>query len=107
MPGQPTIYTIALGGNLTLQTYVDPGKAGPNTVHYTFFNGANEQPISAGDRPGRIPVRGAGRHEADPIRQGPLRRERDPHGRPLDVLHRRDDDGWQDLSAYFSQTIAQ
>jgi hypothetical protein len=45
-PGQPTIYTIALGGNITLQSYVDPGKAGPNTVHYTFFNGANEQPIS-------------------------------------------------------------
>jgi hypothetical protein len=45
-PGQPTIYTITLGGNITLQTYVDPGSAGPNTVHYTFFNGANEQPIS-------------------------------------------------------------
>jgi nitrogen fixation protein FixH len=45
-PGQPTIWTIALGGNLTLQTYVDPGSRGPNTVHYTFFNGANEQPIS-------------------------------------------------------------
>jgi hypothetical protein len=45
-PGQPTIYTIALGGSLTLQTYVDPGKAGPNTVHYTFFDGQNGQPIS-------------------------------------------------------------
>jgi copper transport protein len=45
-PGQPTIYTIALGANLTLQTYVDPGTAGPNTVHYTFFKGSNEQPIS-------------------------------------------------------------
>jgi copper transport protein len=45
-PGQPTIWTIALGGNLTLQTYVDPGSRGPNTVHYTFFNGQNEQPIS-------------------------------------------------------------
>jgi nitrogen fixation protein FixH len=44
--GQPTIWTISLGGNLTLQTYVDPGSAGPNTVHYTFFKGANEQPIS-------------------------------------------------------------
>jgi nitrogen fixation protein FixH len=45
-PGQPTIWTIALGGGLTLQTYVDPGSRGPNTVHYTFFKGANEQPIS-------------------------------------------------------------
>jgi len=42
--GQPTIYTIQLGGGLTLQTYVDPGKSGPNTVHYTFFqaNGQEE-----------------------------------------------------------------
>jgi hypothetical protein len=45
--GQPTIYTITLGGGLTLQTYVDPGSRGPNTVHYTFFKGANEQPISS------------------------------------------------------------
>jgi copper transport protein len=45
-PGQPTIWTIALGGGLSLQTYVDPGSRGPNTVHYTFFKGANEQPIS-------------------------------------------------------------
>jgi len=45
--GQPTIYTIQLAGGISLQTYVDPGKAGPNTVHYTFFQAnGNEQPIA-------------------------------------------------------------
>lgn len=46
-PGQPTIYTITLPGGRELQTYVDPGTAGRNTVHYTFFDASgNEQPIS-------------------------------------------------------------
>jgi copper transport protein len=45
--GQPTIYTIQLGGGLSLQTYVEPGTKGPNTVHYTFFQAnGNEEPIS-------------------------------------------------------------
>jgi nitrogen fixation protein FixH len=45
--GQPTIYTISLPGGRELQTYVDPGRSGRNTVHYTFFNASgNEQPIS-------------------------------------------------------------
>jgi copper transport protein len=38
-PGQPTLYTIQLGGGSTLQTYVDPAKSGTNNVHYTFFAG--------------------------------------------------------------------
>jgi copper transport protein len=45
VPGQPTLYTITLAGGGTLQTYVDPGRPGPNTVHFTFFApGGNEQP---------------------------------------------------------------
>jgi copper transport protein len=36
--GQPTIYTITLPGGNSLQTYIDPGtEAGPNVVHFTFF----------------------------------------------------------------------
>jgi hypothetical protein len=35
--GQPTVYTITLPGRDTLQTYVDPAKAGPDNVHFTFF----------------------------------------------------------------------
>ena len=45
--GQPTIYTIALPGGNSLQTYVDPARAGNNTVHFTFFQpSGNELPIS-------------------------------------------------------------
>jgi copper transport protein len=44
VPGQPTLYTIALPTGGTLQTYVDPGRPGPNTVHFTFFAaGGDEQ----------------------------------------------------------------
>jgi copper transport protein len=46
-PGQPTLYTIALAGGGQLQTYVDPGRPGNDTVHFTFFQASgNEQPIA-------------------------------------------------------------
>jgi hypothetical protein len=35
--GQPTLYTIHLAGGDSVQGYVDPGTAGPNQVHFTFF----------------------------------------------------------------------
>lgn len=45
-PGQPTISTVPLGAGRTLQGYVDPGRSGRNTVHFTFFTGAGgEQPV--------------------------------------------------------------
>ena len=45
VPGQPTLYTITLAAGGTLQGYVDPGRTGPNTVHFTFFNpSGDEQP---------------------------------------------------------------
>jgi copper transport protein len=44
-PGQPDLYTITVPTG-TLQAYVDPGRAGANTVHFTFFTaGGDEQPI--------------------------------------------------------------
>jgi hypothetical protein len=44
-PGQPTLYTITLAAGGTLQCYIDPGRVGPNTVHFTFFNpSGDEQP---------------------------------------------------------------
>jgi hypothetical protein len=47
VPGQPTLYTITLAAGGTLQTYIDPGRPGPNTVHFTFFDPAgNEQPTT-------------------------------------------------------------
>ncbi len=42
-PGQPDIYTITLPGNVSIQSYVDPGETGrTNQVHVTAFdaNGA-------------------------------------------------------------------
>jgi copper transport protein len=36
-PGQPDLYTITLPTGGRLQAYLDPGRAGPNTVHFTFF----------------------------------------------------------------------
>jgi copper transport protein len=46
--GQPTIYTIALPGGASVQTYVDPGTAGNNVVHFTFFTpNGDEQPIAS------------------------------------------------------------
>jgi hypothetical protein len=44
-PGQPTLYTITLAAGGTLQGYIDPGRPGPNTVHFTFFSpSGDEQP---------------------------------------------------------------
>jgi copper transport protein len=48
VPGQPTLYTITLPIGGTLQTYIDPGKPGPNQVHFTFFTASGaEQPITS------------------------------------------------------------
>jgi putative copper export protein/nitrogen fixation protein FixH len=46
--GEPTLYTIALPGGNSVQTYVDPGSAGKSTVHFTFFQAAGtELPIAS------------------------------------------------------------
>ncbi len=45
-PGAPTIYTAHLPGGATLQVYLDPGSAGPNELHSTFFDASgNELPV--------------------------------------------------------------
>jgi hypothetical protein len=45
-PGQPDLYTIAAANGGSVQAYVDPGRPGPNTVHFTFFTrSGSEQPI--------------------------------------------------------------
>jgi copper transport protein len=46
VPGQPTIYNIALPTGGKLQTYIDPGHPGVNNVHFTFFKSTGkEEPI--------------------------------------------------------------
>jgi hypothetical protein len=37
-PGQPTLYTVELSGGRSVQFYADPGTAGANEVHATFFD---------------------------------------------------------------------
>jgi copper transport protein len=47
-PGQPTLYSISLPGSSQLQTYVDPGRSGNNSVHFTFFGpSGNELPVTS------------------------------------------------------------
>jgi uncharacterized membrane protein len=47
-PGQPDLYTITARNGGKVQAYVDPGRPGPNTVHFTFFTpSGSEQPIDA------------------------------------------------------------
>ncbi len=39
-PGQPTIYSVALGQGRTVQVYADPEAPGPVELHATFFSAA-------------------------------------------------------------------
>ena len=43
-----TVYTVDLGHARSVQLYVDPGTAGNNAVHVTFFQGNAELPIADG-----------------------------------------------------------
>lgn len=45
-PGTPTIYTVHLPDHSSVQVYVDPGVAGSNALHVTFFDpDGNELPV--------------------------------------------------------------
>jgi nitrogen fixation protein FixH len=45
-PGQPTIYSVALGQGRTAQVYADPEAPGPTELHATFFSAAGaEEPV--------------------------------------------------------------
>jgi copper transport protein len=46
-PGQPTIYTAALGSGRSVQIYLDPGSPGQNEEHVTFFDSSGtELPVA-------------------------------------------------------------
>ncbi len=46
--GLPTIYTVHLSAGRTVQVYLDPGTAGANEVHTTFFDASgNELPVQS------------------------------------------------------------
>jgi copper transport protein len=42
-PGTPTIYTVHLPDQTTVQVYADPGSAGSNELHATFFDAAGTE----------------------------------------------------------------
>jgi copper transport protein len=42
-PGNPTLYTVALSQGRSVQFYADPGTAGANEVHATFFDKGGTQ----------------------------------------------------------------
>lgn len=42
-PGTPTIYTVHLPDQTTVQVYADPGTAGSNELHATFFDAAGAE----------------------------------------------------------------
>ena len=42
-PGLPTLYTASLTSGRTVQVYLDPGTAGPNELHVTFFDQAGTE----------------------------------------------------------------
>jgi hypothetical protein len=42
-PDVPTIYTIQLGATGSAQVYLDPGGAGANELHVTFFDGVGAE----------------------------------------------------------------
>ncbi|HSS11963.1 MAG TPA: copper resistance protein CopC [Acidimicrobiales bacterium] len=47
-PGVPTLYTLELAGGASIQTYLDPGRAGLNEFHVTFIGAdGQELPMSA------------------------------------------------------------
>jgi nitrogen fixation protein FixH len=47
-PGAPTLYTIQLGSDRSLQTYLEQTAPGRGVVHFTFFRASGkEQPITS------------------------------------------------------------
>jgi copper transport protein len=105
-PGLPVLYTIKLRNGLSLQTYLDPAKPGPSTVHFTFFraSGKEEHITSASaktitpagaDQPLKL-IRLTSGHFAANLRLTPGRWTFSIDAVPA---------GGQALSGYFSQAI--
>jgi copper transport protein len=105
-PGLPVLYTIKLRNGLSLQTYLDPAKPGPSTVHFTFFRASGEEePITSAsaetitpggaDRPLKL-IRLTSGHFAANLDLTPGRWTFSIDAVPA---------GGQPLSGYFSQAI--
>jgi hypothetical protein len=67
-PGQPTLYSIDIGGGIVLDAYFDPDRPGFNEIHATYI-GAGGQELQV-PRPITIAVGRPGQ----PLRAVPVRR---------------------------------
>jgi copper transport protein len=68
-PGQPDLYTTTFGSGVQIQSYVDPGKPGPNQLHVTAFDPAGKElPLEDGTITARGPQ---GSEPLDLLRFGP------------------------------------
>jgi putative copper export protein/nitrogen fixation protein FixH len=105
-PGLPVLFTIKLRNGLSLQTYLDPAKPGPSSVHFTFFRASGEEePITSAsaktitpggaDRPLKL-IRLTSGHFAANLRLTPGRWTFSIDAVPA---------GGQPLSGYFSQAV--
>jgi copper transport protein len=104
--GAPTLYTITLAGGISVQGYVDPGRPGPNEVHFTFFDPDGDE----------LPLASAvveGRPEGATAEEIPVRRFSPGHftaaadlsmGSWRFTVRAETEDG-RILSAYFDETI--
>ena len=54
--GLPTIYTVHLSAGRSVQVYLDPGTAGANEVHATFFDADRQRAAGGQRRDGHRPV---------------------------------------------------
>ena len=106
--GQPTVFTIALPNSLSVQTYVDPGKPGPDSVHFTFFKASGkEEPIMHASATATGPT-----GKAEPAKL--IRFDKGHFVANLQLTSgtwkfeiKAMTDGGQSLNAFFSQDIAQ
>ena len=94
--GQPTIYTIHVAGDRSIQVYTDSQRAGLYEVHVTFFDASgNETPIEQCLRTSttRRHQESSDTHDSPPRPARALRERPRKHGRELQHRSRRDRQG--------------
>lgn len=104
--GAPTIYTIALPDGRSVQSYVDPGRAGPNQIHFTFFDArGDELPVRSPKADAYLLAESAADVRIVPVTPGHFTAEADlTPGRWRFTAVATAEDG-SSLTAYFEETI--
>ena len=105
-PGQPDLYTITAPSGASVQAYVDPGRPGANTAHFTFFTkGGSEQPIEGANATMTTPLGQETEHRAAVAHRQPFRRQPQPPGGIGDLHHQRHPREGPPITASFTQQI--